>query len=129
MAPSFRSKPYNHCVVILHSFHEVHSKNAFVWTCLPVRPSVRMIHLENHWVDYDEIWYVCCAIRCYPTILLSKILRTLMIKLQMWKVVRGTTMGWVRCCTMVAKVETIEVRRRLFTIFTMVTNVWLGFFI
>jgi hypothetical protein len=39
-----------------------------------------------------------------------------------------TTIGHVRCCTLVAKVGTIEVRIRLFIIVNMVTKVRLGLF-
>jgi hypothetical protein len=39
----------------MHSLHDVHEMNAYRagHVCL----SVRMIQLENHWTDLDEIWY------------------------------------------------------------------------
>jgi hypothetical protein len=41
------------------------------WLCL----SVRMIELENHWTDWDEIWYGGCAIGDYPKIVLLNFLK------------------------------------------------------
>jgi hypothetical protein len=52
--------------------HYVYEVNAYVVD--PVRVSVclsaRMIHLQNRWMDLDEIWYGCHAIAVYPTIIL-----------------------------------------------------------
>jgi hypothetical protein len=72
----------------MRSLREGHSKNA-LWSVM----SVRIIQLGNHWMDWDKIWYVWYAIRCYLTIALSNIVRTVITKLQMWKVVRWTTIG------------------------------------
>jgi hypothetical protein len=50
--------------LIMRSLHEVHERNAYRAgrVCLSVRLSARMIQLENHWTDLDEIWCVGCAI-------------------------------------------------------------------
>jgi hypothetical protein len=34
-----------------------------------VYPSVCTFQLKNCWTDFDEIWYVCCAITGYPKIM------------------------------------------------------------
>jgi hypothetical protein len=52
--------------------HEVYEENA-LWAghvCLSIRPSVRMIQLENHWTNIDENWYGRCAIEITPKSLL-----------------------------------------------------------
>jgi hypothetical protein len=48
----------------MRSLHNVHEMNAYRvgHVCL----SIRMIQLENHWMDLDEIWYGRYAIGDYP---------------------------------------------------------------
>jgi hypothetical protein len=37
----------------MRSLHDVHEMNAYIGLVL----SVRMIQLDNHWTNLDEIWY------------------------------------------------------------------------
>jgi hypothetical protein len=52
----------------MRSLHDVHAGKAY--EADPVRPSVRMIQLENRWTDCDEIWY---GLAGYPKIVLSNL--------------------------------------------------------
>jgi hypothetical protein len=61
-------------MIITRSLHVVHEMNACRagHVCL----SVRMIHLENRWTDFDEIWYRLYAIEDYHKIELFSFLQS-----------------------------------------------------
>jgi hypothetical protein len=61
-------------ILVARSLHDVHEMKAY-WAghvCL----SVRMIQLENRWMDLDEILYGRYAIGYYPTIVLFDFLQS-----------------------------------------------------
>jgi hypothetical protein len=54
--------------LIMHSLHEMNAYRAdYIFY---VHPSVRMIPIENRWMDFDEIWHGRYAIGVSPKIVL-----------------------------------------------------------
>jgi hypothetical protein len=70
----------------MRSLHDVHEMNEYRagHVCL----SVRMIHLENHWMDLDEIWYGRYAIGDYLEIVIFDFLQSVIPTWQTNKLVR-----------------------------------------
>jgi hypothetical protein len=75
---------------VMRSLHNVHGMNAYRagHVCLFVRPSVRMVQLENSWTDLDEIWYGDYAIGDYPKIVLLNFLKSVISTWRKNKLVR-----------------------------------------
>jgi hypothetical protein len=57
------------CVRALHYVHEMNASRAG-YVCPFVRCHVRMIQVEKHWTDLDEIFCERCAIGDYRKIVL-----------------------------------------------------------